>query len=136
MMIRKSMSFLTAAAALGAICLWAPEQAAAAPGDQLSLTAIGQFLFPANEQVTTRADARRIDLRAIVGSDRVGIVITRITRNTDYKVDASFVCTGGREASVTYSGSDPETSLDDRFLRCATGRRGESIFGAIGIFEP
>jgi hypothetical protein len=136
MTLKKSMSLVTAAAALGAICLWAPEHAAAASGDQLSLTAIGQFLFPANVQVTTQAGQRRIDLRAIVGSDRVGIDITRITRNTDYKVDAAFVCTGGRETSAVYSGSDPLTSLDDRFLQCGIGRRGESIFGAIGIFEP
>jgi hypothetical protein len=26
--------------------------------------------------------------------------------------------------------------LDDRFLNCGFGRRGESIIGAIGIFEP
>lgn len=136
MTLKKSMSWVTAAAALGAICLCAPEQAAAAPGDQLSLTAIGQFFFPANVEVTTRAGLRRIDLRAIVGSDRVGIDITRITRNTDYAVDAAFVCTGGRQANVTYDGGDPVTSLDDRFLQCGFGRRGESIFGAIGIFEP
>lgn len=136
MTFRKSMSLVTAAAALGALSLWAPEHAAAAPGDQLSLTAIGQFFFPANVQVTTQAGQRRIDLRAIVGSDRVGIDITRITRNTNYAVDAAFACTGGRQASVAYRGSDPETRLDDRFLQCGVGRRGESIFGAIGLFEP
>lgn len=135
-MLKKTMSMTTAAAALGALCLAAPEQAAAAPGDQLTLTAIGQFFFPASVQVTTQAGERRIDLRAIVGSDRVGIDITRITRNTPYAVDAAFFCTGGREAFVTYRGSDPLTSLDDRFLQCGIGRRGESIFGAIGLFEP
>jgi hypothetical protein len=136
MKIHKSMCLLTAAAALGAVCLCAPERASAASGDQLSLTAIGQFFFPTNQEVTTRAGQRRIDLRAIVGSDRVGIDITRITRNTDYKVDAMFACTGGRAASAAYSGSDPVTSLDDRFLLCGAGRRGDNIFGAIGIFEP
>ena len=136
MTLKKSMKMMTAAAALGAICLGAPGRAAAEPGDQLTLTAIGQFFFPAAVQVTSQAGERRVDLRAIVGSDRVGIDITRITRNTPYAVDAAFVCTGGREASVTYRGSDPETSLDDRFLQCGFGRRGESIFGAIGLFEP
>jgi hypothetical protein len=133
---KKLMCLVTAAAALGAFWLCAPEQASAAPGDQLSLTAIGEFRFPTNREVTTQAGARRIDLRAIVGSDRVGIDITRITRNTDYKVDAAFFCTGGRESFPAYSGSDPVTSLDDRFLLCGVGRRGESILGAIGIFEP
>lgn len=136
MTLKKSMSLLTAAAALGATCLWAPVRAAADPGDQLTLTAIGELRFPANEQVTSQAGQRRIDLRAIVGGDRVGIDITRITRNTNYAVDAAFFCTGSREAFVVYRGSDPETSLDDRFLQCGVGRRGESLLGAIGLFEP
>lgn len=135
-MTRKRTMSLVTVAALGAFCLGAPQEAAAAPGDQLTLTAIGQFLFPANEEVVTRAGLRRIELRAIVGTDRVGIDIKSITRNTNYAVDAAFVCTGSRQASVTYRGSDPETSLDDRFLQCGVGRRGESIFGAIGLFEP
>jgi hypothetical protein len=136
MKVRKTIGVLMAAGMLGGAFLLAPMQASAASGDQLSLTAIGQFFFPASVPVTTQAGFRRIDLRAIVGSDRVGIDINQITFNTDYKVDAAFVCTGGREAAVTYSGDDPVSSLDDRFLNCGFGRRGESIFGAIGIFEP
>jgi hypothetical protein len=136
MKVRKAIGVVMAAGMLAGACLLAPMQASAASGDQLSLTAIGQFFFPASVPVTTQAGLRRIDLRAIVGSDRVGIDITRITFNTDYAVDAQFVCTGGREASVVYSGDDPVSSLDDRFLNCGFGRRGESIFGAIGIFEP
>jgi hypothetical protein len=86
--------------------------------------------------VTTQAGLRRIDLRAVVGSDRVGIDINQITFNTDYKVGAAFVCTGGREALVTYSGDDPVSSLDDRSLNCGFGRRGESILGAMASSNP
>jgi len=136
MKARKAIAALMAAGVLAGACLLAPMQASAASGDQLSLTAIGQFLFPASVPVTTQAGLRRIDLRAIVGSDRVGIDITRITFNTDYNVEFAFVCTGGREFSSNYGGDDPLSSLDDRFLNCGFGRRGESIFGAIGIFEP
>jgi len=136
MKIRKAIGVLMAAGMLGGACLLAPMQASAASGDQLTLTAIGEFLFPANEPVTTQAGLRRVDLRAIVGTDRVGVDITRITLNTDYAVDAAFFCTGGREAFVTYSGDAPVTAFDDRFLNCGFGRRGESILGAIGLFEP
>ena len=134
-MIKKATSSMLAAALLGA-CLLAPVQASAASGDQLSLTAIGQFFFPANNLVTTRAGLRRIDLRAIVSSDRVAIDMINITSLTDYGVDSAFTCTGGRSASVAYSGGSPLTSLDDRTLLCGFGRRGDNIFGAIGIFEP
>ena len=133
---REVGSLMMTVALLGAAFLFAPTQASAASGDQLSLTAIGQFFFPSNRQVTTRAGLRRIDLRAIVSSDRVAIDVTDITALTDFKVQAAFVCTGGRSADVVYSGGSPLTSLDDRTLLCGIGRRGESIFGAIGIFEP
>jgi hypothetical protein len=133
---REVGSLMMAVALLGGALLLAPMQASAASGDQLSLTAIGQFFFPANRQVTARAGLRRVDLRAIVSTDRVAIDVTNITALTDFKVDAAFVCTGGRSADVTYSGGSPLTSLDDRTLLCGIGRRGESIFGAIGLFEP
>jgi hypothetical protein len=136
MRMRDVTSSMMAIALLGGACLLAPMPASAASGDQLSLTAIGQFFFPANVPVTTRAGLRRVDLRAIVSSDRVAIDVTNITPITDFKVDSEFVCTGGRSASVAYSGGSPLTSLDDRTLLCGIGRRGESIFGAIGIFEP
>jgi hypothetical protein len=127
---------LSICALAGVAVLTVPELAAAAPGDQLTLTPIGQFFFPADERVTSAAGARRVDLRAIVSTDRVGIDVTRITRDTDFVVDASFVCTGGREAAVQYTGDFPLSDRDDRFLRCASGRRGDNIFGAIGLFEP
>ena len=124
---------------LAAAFVWAmgsPERAAAAPGDQLTLTAIGQFFFPANVPLSSAAGARRVDFRAIVSSSQVGVDVTRITSNTDFRVDAEFVCTGGRSASVQYRGDSPLSSLDDRFLNCGFGRRGQSIFGALGLFEP
>ena len=137
-MLRKKIGY--AALALGAmtIALGPSATVEAAPGDQLSLTAIGQFFFPADERVTSRStvDRRRVDLRAIVSSSRVGIDVTDLTPRTDFGVDAVFVCTGGREASVNYEGDSPLSRADDRFLRCGSLRRGESIFGAIGLFEP
>ena len=135
-MIKKAITSMIAATLIGGACLLAPLQASARSGDQLSLTAIGQFFFPANVLVTTRAGLRRIDLRAIVSSDKVAIDIINITANTDYKVDSIFTCTGGRQATVAYSGGSPLTNLDDRTLLCGAGRRGDNIFGAIGIFEP
>lgn len=135
-MRKKAISSVLGAALLAGACLLAPVQASAKSGDQLSLTAIGQFLFPANELVTTRAGLRRIDLRAIVSSDRVAIDMINITALTDYKVDSEFTCTGGRAATVVYDGGSPLTNLDDRTLLCGFGRRGDNIFGAIGIFEP
>jgi hypothetical protein len=47
-----------------------------------------------------------------------------------------MACTGGRSASVAYRGGSPLTSLEDLTLLCGFGRRGDNIFGAIGIFEP
>lgn len=133
---RLLMIGLSISALAGVAVFTLPELAAAAPGDQLTLTAIGEFLFPADERVTSAAGARRVDLRAIVSSSRVGVDVTRITPDTDFFVDAAFFCTGGREAFVTYGGDFPLSDLDDRFLRCGIGRRGASIFGAIGLFEP
>ena len=126
----------TAGLLAAALALGSPRPAAAAPGDQLTLTAIGQFFFPADVPLFSAAGARRVDLRAIVSSSRVGIDVTRITPNTDFAVDAAAVCTGGREASIVYGGGSPLSRFDDRFLNCGFLRRGESLLGAIGLFEP